>query len=274
MGNYVLGDQAAQWLRNAMASRNPLRTSRTRAHSNRGSDRSRIPRAFEVHFAASVATSGAWVIYLPAGCLRIDNATVDPAASLSAAGGDYPAGWYQLGLAPAGALWLNLAKSAGGAWTASFGAAAANDLSVQIASVANYNVTQLVVGALALSSGSGGGGGESCTCPRKWYNRITLNAAETQATIANVLILAGDASPTCADTTVTLNTGANTCIYGHVEMTADPYDGSVSRSVSIVAGSEGRTTAGSDFYIPLWLVTADTPRKIYDATIPGIAKRT
>ena len=227
---------------------------------------------------------------LPEGALSVDGEAIDPAEGATAipASTLSPGTWYHfpsLTLASSGTtrIYCEIAQegtdiTADIVTVPSAGALyffPVCDLSVLDGQgTAQHLVRQLAIGAQHVSLASGGGGGGSCDCPRKWYNRIAINAAGTQATIANVLVLAGDASLTCADTTVALNTGVNTCIYGHVEMTVDSYDGSVSRSVSICAGSERLTTAGPDFYIPLWLVTADTPRKIYDATVPGIAKRT
>lgn len=154
--NYVLGQAAADWVATNMRKREPVRLSRSSRRNGLSSPAQTLRcRAFEVRYGASAATSGAWIVYLPAGCLRIDNTTVNPAAALAPAGGDYAAGWYQLGFSPASGVWLNIAAASGGGWSASFAATASGDHSVFIAGVDDYNVTQLVVGSLVLAIGRG-----------------------------------------------------------------------------------------------------------------------
>ncbi len=170
-GCYVLSPGAAAWLRNAMSARAPLDFKRS---SRRGagaySFQGRVPRAFEVHYAASSSTSststpeGGWIIYLPAGCLIVDNSVVDAASALSPANGNWPENWYRLGFEPSAAVWLAITPAQGTtAASARFTTEPAGQISVRVANVSEYEVEQLVVGALAVSSSSGVGCGKSIT---------------------------------------------------------------------------------------------------------------
>lgn len=131
---------------------------------------------FAVQWAQSVDTSGAWIIWLPSASLVIlDGTPLDITSALSAAGGDYPAGWYKLpsALLPdaGGTLYLLVtlpqgATPASAAFSASAGSsgqwtipicAAAKDATTDARTVKQYVSSALVFG------GAGGGTAQAAT---------------------------------------------------------------------------------------------------------------
>ena len=131
---------------------------------------------FAVQWAQSVDTSGAWIIWLPSASLVIlDGTPLDVTSALSAAGGDYPAGWYGLpsallpdaggtlyllvtlpqGTTPASAAFSASAGSSG-QWTIPI-CAAAKDATTDARTVKQYVSSALVFG------GAGGGTAQTVT---------------------------------------------------------------------------------------------------------------
>ena len=131
---------------------------------------------FAVQWAQSVDTSGAWIIWLPSASLVIlDGTPLDVTSALSAAGGDYPAGWYKLpsallpdaggtlyllvtlpqGTTPASAAFSASAGSSG-QWTIPI-CAAAKDATTDARTVKQYVSSALVFG------GAGGGTAQTVT---------------------------------------------------------------------------------------------------------------
>ena len=131
---------------------------------------------FAVQWAQSVDTSGAWIIWLPSASLVIlDGTPLDITSALSAAGGDYPAGWYRLpsallpdaggtlyllvtlpqGTTPASAAFSASAGSSG-QWTIPI-CAAAKDATTDARTVKQYVSSALVFG------GAGGGTAQTVT---------------------------------------------------------------------------------------------------------------
>lgn len=131
---------------------------------------------FAVQWAQSVDSSGAWIIWLPSASLVIlDGTPLDITSALSAAGGDYPAGWYKLpssllpdaggtlyllvtlpqGTTPASAAFGASAGSSG-QWTIPI-CAAAKDATTDARTVKQYVSSALVFG------GAGGGTQQTAT---------------------------------------------------------------------------------------------------------------
>lgn len=131
---------------------------------------------FAVQWAQSVDTSGAWIIWLPSASLVIlDGTPLDITSALSAAGGDYPAGWYKLpsallpdaggtlyllvtlpqGTTPASAAFSASAGSSG-QWTIPI-CLAAKDATTDARTVKQYVSSALVFGS------AGGGTAQTVT---------------------------------------------------------------------------------------------------------------
>lgn len=131
---------------------------------------------FAVQWAQSVDSSGAWIIWLPSASLVIlDGTPLDITSALSAAGGDYPAGWYGLpssllpdaggtlyllvtlpqGTTPASAAFSASAGSSG-QWTIPI-CAAAKDATTDARTVKQYVSSALVFGS------AGGGTAQTAT---------------------------------------------------------------------------------------------------------------
>jgi len=95
--NYVMGPHAARELKRLI--RGNGGTSRRVANSGVLAIDTDYALPYTVQWAQSLNDGdGAWIIWLPPGHLVIDGVEVDASASLSAAGGDYPTGWYELDL--------------------------------------------------------------------------------------------------------------------------------------------------------------------------------
>lgn len=95
--SYVLGPHAARELKRLI--RGNGGTSRRVANSGVLAIDTDYALPYTVQWAQSLNDGdGAWIIWLPPGHLVIDGVEVDASASLSAAGGDYPTGWYELDL--------------------------------------------------------------------------------------------------------------------------------------------------------------------------------
>lgn len=102
---YFIGEQTAQYLRESMAAARGVQSVQGGA-MRRGQSMNAVvdeyPHPYELRWAASSGETdaggepkGAWIIWLPAGCLVIDGETVDVQSQLTTANG-YPAGWYDL----------------------------------------------------------------------------------------------------------------------------------------------------------------------------------
>ena len=110
---YVLSESSMRFLRGLQQGRAPAsstgETRRTRAMSIQDDA---YAHPFEVRWATS---ANGWIIWLPSeSCLVLDGQPVDIVSELDAAGGEYPAGWYKLGLAEgATSVYLNLTLPGG-----------------------------------------------------------------------------------------------------------------------------------------------------------------
>ena len=93
---YVLGPAGARKLRALFNGRGVSGSVRGDAVPLALEDEFALP--YEVKWAQSAASGeGSWIIWLPSDKLVVlPSGTVNPAASLTAAGGDYPVGWYVL----------------------------------------------------------------------------------------------------------------------------------------------------------------------------------
>ena len=163
---YVLGESAARRLAQMLRGKGEV-SSRPGAAAGITVD-SEYVAPFTVQWAQSVGDAGAWIIWLPSDKLvALPSGTVNPAASLTASGGDYPAGWYVLTDAMldrdgGGTLYLNvtLGDSPSAVFSSSAAADSADEFDVPICSASvnsetgERRVKQLVVGAIALR-GSG-----------------------------------------------------------------------------------------------------------------------
>lgn len=106
MPKYVLGESSARKVRALLAGKS---AGGRRAAGGPGlAFDADFPPPFTVQWAASLATpessegagdstDGEWIIYIPAsGVLTVNHTAVNITSALTAAGGDYPAGWYKL----------------------------------------------------------------------------------------------------------------------------------------------------------------------------------
>lgn len=166
---YVLGPAGARKLRALFNGRGVSGSVRGDAVPLALEDEFALPYA--VKWAQSAASGeGSWLIWLPSDKLVVlPSGTVNPAASLPAAGGDYPAGWYVLTDAmldrdEGGTLYLNvtLGDSPSAVFSSSAAADSADEFDVPICSASvnsetgERTVKQFVTSAIALG-GEGGG---------------------------------------------------------------------------------------------------------------------
>lgn len=95
--NYVLGPNAARELKRLIRGNGEV--SRRVAHPGVLAFDTDYALPYTVQWAQSLNDDdGAWIIWLPPGHLVIDGTEVDASASMTAAGGDYPTGWFALDL--------------------------------------------------------------------------------------------------------------------------------------------------------------------------------
>ena len=140
------------------------------------------PPPFTVRFAASLATAessegagdgtdGEWIIYLPTtGLVKVGDANLDLSSDLTAAGGEYPSGWYILrdeddepilDLDQGGALYLvvELGDTPTAYFAAQAGSAAPSSFSIKIcdalvnSTTGNRTVKQYVSSSLVVGAG-------------------------------------------------------------------------------------------------------------------------
>lgn len=187
---YVLGPAGARKLR-------ALFNGRGESGSVRGSA---VPLVLEDEFALPFAVqwaqsadggSGSWIIWLPGSALVVTpDGDVNPAASLTAVGGDYPAGWYILTDAmldrdDGGTLYLNV--TLGSSPTAAFASSASsasNTFAISIctasvdSSTEERSVRQFVSSALVVGGGEGGG---SYGCDEASISRIAHTSQSGEA---------------------------------------------------------------------------------------------
>lgn len=163
---YVLGESAARRLAQMLRGKGEV-SSRPGAAAGITVD-SEYVAPFTVQWAQSVGDAGAWIIWLPsAELVTYPGGAIDLAAALTAAGGEYPSGWYVVpsaALAAAGGtLYLNI--TLGAEPSAEFAAAASEAegaLAVPVCAAAVNSTTgerkvrQFVTSAIALG-GEGGG---------------------------------------------------------------------------------------------------------------------
>ncbi len=169
---YVLGPAGARKLRALFNGRGVSGSVRGDAVPLALEDEFALP--YEVKWAQSAASGeGSWIIWLPSDKLVVlPSGTVNPAASLTAAGGDYPVGWYVLTDAmldrdEGGTLYLNvtLGDSPSAVFSSSAAADSADEFDVPICSASvnsetgERTVKQFVTSAIAL----GGSGGDAPT---------------------------------------------------------------------------------------------------------------
>lgn len=101
MANYVLGPGAARRLREMMRGR--MASGRIEGDAAHVVDEGGFEHPYKLTYAASAGAvdgetgeaDGAWIIWLPDGCLVIDGEVVDLTANLTAAN-NYPSGWYDI----------------------------------------------------------------------------------------------------------------------------------------------------------------------------------
>lgn len=138
---YVLGESAARRLAQMLRGKGEV-SSRPGAAAGITVD-SEYVAPFTVQWAQSVGDAGAWIIWLPGGELVTlpGGVTINPSESLTAAGGDYPAGWYVLTgsmLSPSagGTLYLNvtLGDSPSAVFSASAATPAENVIAIPVCS--------------------------------------------------------------------------------------------------------------------------------------------
>jgi len=227
---------------------------------------------------------------LPEGALSVDGEAIDPAEGATAipASTLSPGTWYHfpsLTLASSGTtrIYCEIAQegtdiTADIVTVPSAGALyffPVCDLSVLDGQgTAQHLVRQLAIGAqhVSLTSGGSSGGGTLCDCPRKWYNRITLGAGGTQATISNPRVLHGvkDVEQKSGTSlTVTIGTSGNTWIY--YEITHGTGTGGTWQYELKASGTEPSQFSGETYQVPLYVV--DSTGKIWDASIPAAVKR-
>ena len=234
---------------------------------------------------------------LPSGSLWVDGEAVDPAANATQSTVQMTSGtWYcfpSITLASSGdmRIYCEIKESSGssgssGAYCAELVAQvspdalysfAVCDISITAATSAapaQYLVRQLAIGTqhVSLASGGSGGGSTPCDCPRKWYNRIAINAAGTQATISNPRVLHGvqDVEQKSGTSlTVTIGTSGNTWIY--YEITHGTGTGGTWQYELKASGTEPSQFSGETYQVPLYVV--DSNGKIWDASIPMAVKR-
>ena len=156
MAAYLLGESSARFLRSLQQGRAPAsatgETRLVRAMSIQGDDYA-LP--YTVRWATSV---GGWIVWLPGDCLIVDAQPVDSAADLESAGGDYPHGWYKLGIPEdAESVYLNVTVAAGDNGeidtSVAFSSSASVDdgvLSIVVANMSGKSVKQLVDSALVI----------------------------------------------------------------------------------------------------------------------------
>ena len=166
---YVLGESAARRLAQMLRGKGEV-SSRSGAAAGITVD-SEYVAPFTVQWAQSVGDAGAWIIWLPSAELVTlpGGVTIDPAESLTAAGGDYPSGWYvvpaaALSASEGGTLYLNI--TLGDSPSAAFSNDAAADADDKIdvpvcdaavnATTGERRVVQLLTSVIALG-GEGGG---------------------------------------------------------------------------------------------------------------------
>ena len=108
MAAYVLTEASARFLRGMMSDRRPpvaaaVSSRAVRPMAVQGDD---YAAPYTIRWAESC---GGWIIWLPDECLAVDGEAIDLTADLEAAGGDYPAGWYKLGIeSDATSVYLNI----------------------------------------------------------------------------------------------------------------------------------------------------------------------
>lgn len=106
MAKYVLGEATARKLRGLLAQGGE--SSLVKGGGSSLSLEGEKPAPYTIAYSESV---GGYIIYLPDGdILTYGGSAVDPRADLEEAGGDYPSGWYQLGLGD-GDVYLKLASA-------------------------------------------------------------------------------------------------------------------------------------------------------------------
>lgn len=227
MAKYFLGERAAQAVRRLM-----------RGGSSVGSvpgsvgepiDVKSFASPYEVQWAQSLANgSGTWIIWLPSSDLvNVNGEDYDPSATLTAAGGDYAAGWYQLSSSQlnrqtGGKLYLNIVKSesAGAEYELTFSATATTDedsyaVPICIATV-NATTKERSVKLLTTSVIVIGGSGSVTpteTMPRHFDITKTSTSSGITYKVVNCWIMCGNQSCSCADYTVNASLGD---IYLHI----------------------------------------------------------
>ena len=179
--NYVLSPSAVQKIRRAITPK--LGSGDHPSSSPAAVSFDLFPAPFTVRWAASLAspessegagdaTAGEWIIYLPTtGLCLVGGTSLDLTSALTAAGGDYPTGWYKLlddedqsilSRSTGGTLFLNISAAATPA-AAFDSASAAGATSIKIAIAAVNSTTgartvkQLVRSSIVIG-GIGGGG--------------------------------------------------------------------------------------------------------------------
>ena len=147
---------------------------------------------FTVQWAQSADNAGgSWIIWLPGSALVVTpDGDVNPAAALTAVGGEYPAGWYlltdaMLSRQNGGTLYLNVTLgSSPSAAFASSASSASNTFAVSVCTASvdsttgERDVRQFVTSALVVGGGEGGG---SYGCDEASISRIAHTSQSGEA---------------------------------------------------------------------------------------------
>lgn len=151
MARYALSESTARWLRQM---RNEAMPQGGAASGPGVAEPVPVPAPYRVRWAQSAnGGAGAWIVWLPADCLKIGGMDFDPAKNLDAVGDPYPDGWYVLADIPSSGGDVVMSVAANGV---SFGTVDATGafFSLKIATVSrdsgsHVRVSPRVVGALA-----------------------------------------------------------------------------------------------------------------------------
>lgn len=213
--NYVLGPNAARAVRQLI--RGSGEVSRREVLPPEVALEAEFAHPYTVQWAESVS---AWIIWIPTErCLVVDGVAVNITGGLTAAGGDYPTGWYKLAFLSEGGgdIYLNihLPDSAERNVTANFAAAA--DVAVTgervyallVARIDGKAVKANITSAIALGARGGGPSPEPTTYNADVVTGLSLkvttdsNGTHLVATLTKKrLTVLGVAAPTNEDVNV------------------------------------------------------------------------